>query len=120
MIPFLAKYRDSFFIIAGNWLYCDDMTAENPDNISANVQAEVDAAVNKGQFPDRRSAIAGLTKQLVDYQKGALKDQLKTVDPVESVGRARAEHWKELMEHAGGDEDEAVRIYVEELKRLKI
>jgi hypothetical protein len=39
----------------------------------AEVQKAIDVAVEKGQYPDRSAAVAGLTKQLIDHQKGALK-----------------------------------------------
>ncbi len=84
------------------------------------IQAEIDAALKKGQFADRKDAIAGLQKQLVDYQKGALRDVLKGVQPVASVGKIEDEVWKELLGRAGGDEDRAVQLYLEELKKLKL
>jgi hypothetical protein len=83
----------------------------------AEVQGAVDAAVKKGQYPDRKAAIAGLTKQLIDYQKGALKGKLN-VDPVGGVEKMREELWKTLLEQAGGNEDKAVQLYAEELKKL--
>ncbi len=82
------------------------------------LQAEIDAAIKKGQFPDRASAIAGLQKQLIDYQKGALKDQLKGVSPVDAPEKASQEIWKEFLGKAGGDEDKAVHMYAEELKKV--
>lgn len=81
------------------------------------VQAEVEAAVRKGQYVDRKDAISGLQKQLVDYQKGALRDALKGVQP---VGKMEEEAWKDFLEKAGGDEDRAVQLYLEELKKLKL
>ena len=84
------------------------------------VQAEVDAAVRKGQFANRNEAIAGLQKQLVDYQKGAFKDLLKGADPVTSARKVEEDLWKELLARAGGDEDKAVQLYLEELKKLKL
>jgi len=84
------------------------------------VQAEIEAAVRKGEYADRAAAIAGLQKQLVDYQKGALKDALKGVHPVASVGKMEEEAWKEFLGRAGGDEDKAVQLYLEELKKLKL
>jgi hypothetical protein len=84
------------------------------------LQAEIDAAIKKGQFPDRAAAISGLQKQLVDYQKGALKDKLKDVSPITSVEAVREEIWKELMQQAGGNDDKAVQLYLEELKKLKL
>lgn len=83
----------------------------------AEVQGAVDAAVAKGKYPDRKAAIAGMMKQLVDYQKGALKGKVP-VDPVGSVEKAREEIWQALLEEAGGDEDKAVELYVEDLKKL--
>lgn len=58
-------------------------------------------------------------KQLVDYQKGVLKDKIQG-DPVETVESMRSETWKELTERAGGDEDKAISLYVEELKKLGV
>jgi hypothetical protein len=84
------------------------------------VQAEVEAAVRKGQYADRATAIAGLQKQLIDYQKGALRDLLKGAEPVASARKVEEEAWKELLAMAGGDEDKAVQLYLEELKKLKL
>lgn len=81
------------------------------------IQAEIDAAMKKGQYSDRKDAIAGLQKQLVDYQKGALKDALKGTP---DVAKMEDEAWKELLARAGGDEDKAVQLYLEELKKLKL
>lgn len=83
----------------------------------AEVQQTVDAAVAKGQYPDRKAAVAGLTKQLIDYQKGALKGKV-AVDPVGGVEKIREELWQALLKEAGGDEERAVRLYGEELKKL--
>lgn len=83
----------------------------------AEVQGAVDAAVKKGQYPDRKAAIAGMTKQLIDLQKGALKGKLDA-DPVGAAERVEAEAWKALLARAGGDEDKAVQLYAEELKKL--
>ena len=91
----------------------DDSMADH-----AEVQQTVDAAVAKGQFPDRKAAVAGLTKQLIDYQKGALKGKV-TADPVGGVEKIREEHWQALLKEAGGDEDKAVQLYAEELKKLE-
>jgi hypothetical protein len=85
-----------------------------------NLQAEIDAAIKKGQFPDRAAAIAGLQKQLIDYQKGALKDQLKGVSPVDAPEKVSLEIWKEFLDRAGGDEDKAAHLYAEELKKLQL
>jgi len=84
----------------------------------AEVQGAVDAAVAKGDYPDRKAAIAGLTKQLIDHQKGALKGKV-SVDPVAGVEKIRAELWQALMKEAGGDEERAVQLYAEELKKLE-
>jgi hypothetical protein len=83
----------------------------------AEVQGAVDAAVAKGQYPDRRTAIVGMMKQLVDYQKGALKGKI-SADPVGTVDRLRGEIWEALLKEAGGDEDRAARLYAEELKKI--
>ena len=83
----------------------------------AEVQGAVDAAVEKGKYPDRKAAVAGLTKQLIDYQKGALKGKV-SVDPVGSVEKLREELWQALLKEAGGDEDRAVQLYAEEMKKL--
>lgn len=88
------------------------------DNID--LQAEINAAIKKGQFPDRAAAIVGLQKQLIDYQKGALKDQLKGVSPIEGVKKISQEIWKEFLEKAGGDEEKAARLYAEEIKKLQL
>ncbi len=84
------------------------------------VQAEVEAAVRKGQYADRATAIAGLQKQLVDYQKGALRDALKGAEPIASARKVEDDVWKDLLARAGGDEDKAVELYLEELKKLKL
>ncbi len=81
------------------------------------IQAEIDAAMRKGQYADRKDAIAALQKQLVDYQKGALKDALKGVPAVPAMEEAV---WKELLAKAGGDEDKAVQLYLDELKKLNL
>jgi len=81
------------------------------------VQGAVDEAVKKGKFPDRKAAIAGLTKQLIDYQKGVLKGKLDG-DPVDTVDRMRGELWQSLLKQAGGDEDRAAHLYAEEMKRI--
>jgi O6-methylguanine-DNA--protein-cysteine methyltransferase len=84
------------------------------------IRSEIDAAIKKGQYPDRAAAIAGLQKQLVDYQKGAFKDKLKDVQPIKSVEAMRGEVWQELLQKAGGNEDKAAELYLEELKKLKL
>jgi hypothetical protein len=86
----------------------------------ADLQSEIDAAMKKGQFPDRAAAIVGLQKQLVDYQKGSLKDRLKDVPPVDASEKAGLEIWKEFLDRAGGDEDKAAHLYAEELKKLQL
>jgi hypothetical protein len=83
----------------------------------AEVQKAVDAAVEKGQYPDRKAAIAGMMKQLVQYQKGALKGKING-EPVSDVEKVRAEVWQALLKQAGGDEDKAVQLYADELKKL--
>ncbi len=83
------------------------------------VKGAVDEAVKKGTYPDRKAAIAGMTKQMIDYQKGVLKGKL-SVDPVGSVEKVREELWQSLMKQAGGDEDKAVRLYAEELKKMTV
>jgi hypothetical protein len=83
----------------------------------AEVQGAVNAAVEKGQYPDRKAAVVGLTKQLIDCQKGSLKGKLD-VDPVGSVEKLREALWQALLKEAGGDEDRAVQLYAEELKKL--
>ncbi len=84
------------------------------------IGAEVDAAVKKGQFADKKEAISGLQKQLIDYQKGGLKDYIKGVEPAASVKKIEDDVWKELLSKAGGDEDKAVQLYLEELKKLHL
>lgn len=81
------------------------------------IRAEIDAAMRKGQYADRKDAIAALQKQLVDYQKGALKDQLKNAPAVPAMEEAA---WKEFLAKAGGDEDKAVQLYLDELKKLNL
>lgn len=83
----------------------------------AEVQEAVDAAVQKGQYPDRKAAVAGLMKQLIDLQRGALKGKLP-VDPVPAEEKAEVEAWQALLKQAGGDEDKAVQLYAEELKKM--
>ncbi len=82
----------------------------------AEVQGAVDAAVKKGQYPDRKAAVAGLTKQLIELQKGALKGKVDA-DPA-AVERLRNELWQALLKQAGGDEDKAVQLYAAELKKM--
>ena len=84
------------------------------------VRAEIDAAIKKGQFANKEEAISGLQKQLIGYQKGALKDQLKDVQPIKSVEALREKIWAELLAKAGGSEDKAAELYLEELKKLKL
>jgi hypothetical protein len=84
------------------------------------IRGEIEAAVKKGQYPDRAAAIAGMQKQLVDYQKGALRDKLKDVPPVKSVEAIRDSIWKGLLQKSGGDEDKAAELYMEELKKLNL
>lgn len=84
------------------------------------LRAEIDAAVKKGQFASREEAIAGLQKQLIDYQKGALKEKLKDVQPIKSVEALREKIWDELLAKAGGSEDKAAELYLEELKKLTL
>jgi hypothetical protein len=81
------------------------------------VQGAVEEAVKKGTYPDRKAAIAGMTKQLIDYQKGIFKGKL-SADPVGSVEKLREELWQSLMKQAGGDENKAVTLYAEELKKI--
>ena len=81
------------------------------------IQAEIDAAMKKGQYADRKAAVAALQKQLVDYQKGAFRDALKGAP---ALGQAEDAIWKELLAKAGGDEDRAVQLYLEELKKLNL
>ncbi|OPY27488.1 MAG: hypothetical protein A4E28_01999 [Methanocella sp. PtaU1.Bin125] len=83
------------------------------------VQGAVDDAVKKGTYPDRKAAIAGLTKQLIDYQKGVLKGKLGG-DSVSTIEKMREELWPSLMKQAGGDEDRAARLYAEEMKKISI
>jgi hypothetical protein len=73
--------------------------------------------MRKGQYADRKDAIAGLQKQLVDYQKGALRDALKSAPSIQAMEDSV---WKELLARAGGNEDKAVQLYLEELKKLKL
>jgi len=101
------------FYCHGSNAYSDIMAGE------VNIQAEIDAAIKKGQFPDRAAAIAGMQKQLIDDQKGALKDKLKGVSPVIALEKISQDIWKDFLEKAGGDEDKAVRLYAEELKHLQ-
>ncbi|MGA9141243.1 MAG: hypothetical protein WBZ29_13535 [Methanocella sp.] len=83
------------------------------------VQGAVEEAVKKGTYPDRKAAIAGMTKQLIDYQKGVLKGKLSG-DPVDVVEKTREEQWQSLMKQAGDDEDKAVKLYAEELKKMAV
>ncbi len=79
------------------------------------VQAEVDEAVRKGRYANRKEAVVGLQKQLIDYQRGLLKESMKELP---AISRAEEGIWRELLEKAGGDEEKAARLYLEELKRL--
>jgi hypothetical protein len=79
------------------------------------VQAVVDEAVRKGRYADRKEAIVGLQKQLIDYQRGLLKGTLKEVPAISALEEGM---WKGLIEKAGGDEEKAARLYMEELKKL--
>lgn len=81
------------------------------------VQGRIENAVKSGQYPDRKAAIAGLVKQLAGHQKGILKNELKG-NPVDIVEQTRARRWKEMLEQAGGDEDKAVQLYVDEIKKI--
>lgn len=87
-------------------------------SIEQEVQGEVEASIRKGKYPDRGSAIVGLQKQLIEYQKGALKDQLKDVDPVSTIESKREETWKELVAKADGDEEKAAQLYAGQLKKI--
>lgn len=84
------------------------------------LRAEIEAAVKKGRFASREDAIAGLQKQLIEYQKSAMKDVLKDAQPIASVEKMREETWKEFLQKAEGNEDRAVQLYYEELKKLKL
>ena len=81
------------------------------------VQSKIEEAVTRGDYPDRKAAIAGLMKQLIDYQKGMLKGQ-GSGDPVAEIEKLREEKWKALMEKAGGDDEKAARAYVEEIGKF--
>ena len=83
------------------------------------VQGAVDDAVKKGTYPDRKAAIAGLTKQLIDYQKGVLKGKLGG-DSVSTIEKMREALWPSLLQQAGGDEDRAARLYADEMKKISI
>jgi hypothetical protein len=113
--PDVAVYRETNDRFLPSDALINMMSEENID-----VRAEVEAAVRKGQYADRAAAIAGLQKQLVDYQKGALRDILKGAEPVPSARKVEDDIWKELLEKAGGDEDKAVQLYLDELKKLKL
>lgn len=84
---------------------------------SIDVQAEIDAAMRTGGYADRKEAIAALQKRLVDYQKGALRPSLEGAPAVSDMQEAA---WKELLAMAGGDEDRAIRLYMEALKKLDL
>ncbi len=77
----------------------------------------IDEAVGRGDYPDRKAATVGIMKQLIDRQKGMLKAQ-GTSDPVADVEKIRVEHWKALLEKAGGDDEKAARMYLEEIKKF--
>lgn len=111
----MAVYRESNDRFLPSDALINTMSEEKID-----VQAEVEAAVRKGKYADKKDAIVGLQKQLVDYQKGAFKDFLKSMEPVASARKVEEEVWKELLQRAGGDEDKAVQLYLEELKKLKL
>ncbi len=81
------------------------------------VQGKIDEAVSRGEYPDRKAAIAGLMKQLIDYQKGMLKGQ-GAGSPVAEIEKVREEEWKALLEKAGGDDEKAARMYVEEIRKI--
>jgi hypothetical protein len=81
------------------------------------VQGKIDEAVGRGDYPDRKAAIAGLMKQLIDYQKGMLRGQ-GTGSPVTEIEKVREERWKALLEQAGGDDEKAARAYIEEIKKI--
>jgi hypothetical protein len=40
------------------------------------------------------------------------------VSPVDASEKISLQIWNDLLEKAGGDEDKAVRIYAEELKKM--
>ena len=81
------------------------------------IQAEIDAAMKKGQYADRKDAVIALQKELVDYQKGALKDRLRGAPAVPAI---EEDVWTEFLAKAGGDEDKAAQLYLEELKKLNL
>jgi metal-responsive CopG/Arc/MetJ family transcriptional regulator len=83
----------------------------------ADLSDRIDEAVGRGEYPDRKAAIAGLMKQLIDYQKGMLKGQ-GTGNPVAEVEKIREEKWNALLEKAGGDDEKAARMYVEEIRKI--
>ncbi len=82
----------------------------------ATVQGAVDAAVKKGTYPDRAAAVADMTKQLIDYQKGMLKGRIAG-DPVDVIDKTRETLWQSLLKE-GGDEDRAAHLYAAELKKI--
>jgi hypothetical protein len=110
--PVKAPFSSTGFCCHGSYAYSDIMAGE------ADLQAEIDAAIKKGQFSDRAAAIVGMQKQLIDYQRGVLKDKLKDISPVDAPEKISQQIWKDLLEKAGGNEDKAAAMYAEELKKL--
>ncbi len=107
----ISRFRTTTFYAPGA-LQNITMSGERID-----IQAEIDAAMKKGQYADRKDAITALQKQLVDYQKGVLKDALKGAPAIQVMEDSV---WKEFLAKAGGDEDKAVQLYLDELKKLKL
>ena len=81
------------------------------------IQDKIDEAISRGDYPYKKAALAGIMKQLINRQKGMLKFQ-STSDPVADVEKIRVERWNALLEKAGGDDEKAARMYLEEIKTI--
>ena len=81
------------------------------------IQDKIDEALSRGDYPDQKTARAGIMKQLIEHQKGMFKFQGAS-DPVADVEKIRVEHWNSLLEKAGGDDEKAARMYLEEIKKF--
>lgn len=81
------------------------------------LEERIAEAISRGEYPDRKAAATGIMKQLIDRQRGLLKGRV-TGDPVALVDKVREERWSALVQQAGGDEDKAVALYLEELRKL--
>ncbi|HMK48139.1 MAG TPA: hypothetical protein VK436_16070 [Methanocella sp.] len=81
-----------------------------------NIKEKVDEAVTRGDYPDKKTAVEELTKGLIDVQKGMLKGRI-VGNPVVVVENSRVENWTSMLQQAGGDENKAMKMYADEIKK---